>query len=135
MAALSAFPDEGVGNPCHAERGGATSIGAAPRSAHCAVQHRAEKGKKTLAEMRADRRAGGLPDNVRPSRAKSRAGQYYVRVSAPVDPRRPGGKTKKMSVVKPGTDGYCASTTVAEEVLDEWIKKERPRKWLAKEKK
>ena len=107
----------------------------AEKAAARAVQHRAEKGKKTLAEMRADRRAGGLPDNVRPSRAKSRAGQYYVRVSAPVDPRRPGGKTKKMSVVKPGTDGYCASTTVAEEVLDEWIKKERPRKWLAKEKK
>ena len=104
----------------------------AEKAAARAVQHRAEKGKKTLAEMRADRRAGGLPDNVRPSRAKSRAGQYYVRVSVLVCKGRKA--RKMMSVVKPGTDGYYASTTVAEEVRDEWIEEGRPENWIAKAK-
>jgi len=103
----------------------------AEEAAARAVEHRAEKGKKTLAEKAADRRAGGLPDNVRPSRAKSRAGQYYVRVSVLV---RKGRKAKKMmSVVKPGTDGYYASKKAAADVRDEWIKKGRPESWMAKE--
>ena len=42
------------------------------------MRHRAEKEVKTRAEKAADRRAGGLPDNVRPSKAASRAGQFFI---------------------------------------------------------
>ena len=72
-----------------------------------------------------------MPDNVCPSRAKSRAGQYYVRVSVLVCKGRKA--RKMMSVVKPGTDGYYASTKAAADVLEEWIKKGRPESWMAKE--
>ena len=106
----------------------------AEEAAARAEEHRAKKGKKTLAEKQADRRAGGFPDNVRPSSAKSRAGQFFVSFSIPLLTRAgyPKG-TKQMSVAKPGTDGYYASTTVAERVRDEWIKKKRPESWMAKE--
>ena len=108
----------------------------AEEAAARAEEHRAKKGKKTLAEKQADRRAGGFPDNVRPSSAKSRAGQYtvrfYVNRSYSLAIRR---KFKEgFSVVKPGTDGYYASTTVAEEVRDEWIEEGRPENWIAKAK-
>ena len=102
------------------------------------MRHRAEKGKKTLAERQADRRPAGLPDNVRPSKVKSRAGQYYV--VFPVNKswtyaiRKLAGATKQVSVVKPGTDGYYASTTVAERVRDDWIEEGRPENWIAKAK-
>ena len=107
----------------------------AEEAAARAVQHRAEKGKKTRAEIEADRRAR-LPDNVRPSSAKSRAGQYtvrfYVNRSYSLAIRR---KFKEgFSVVKPGTDGYYASTTVAERVRDDWIEEGWPIEWLAKQK-
>ena len=100
----------------------------AEEAAARAVEHRAEKGVKTMAEKAADRRAGGLPDNVYPSKALCRAGQFRIQVRVPV--RGHGGKKKAMSVAEPGTDGYYASTKAAADVLEEWIKKERPREWL-----
>ena len=99
----------------------------AEEAAARAVQHRAEKGVKTMAEKAADRRAR-LPDNVYPSKALCRAGQFRIQVRVPV--RGHGGKKKAMSVAEPGTDGYYASTKDAADVLEEWIKKERPREWL-----
>ena len=110
----------------------------AEEAAARAVQHRAEKGKKTRAEIAADRRAR-LPDNVRPSVAKSRAGQYYV--AFPVNKscpsyaiRKLAGTTGAVSVVKPGTDGFYPSTKAAAEVRDEWIELKRPESWLTKRK-
>ena len=110
----------------------------AEEAAARAVEHRAEKGKKTRAEIAADRRAR-LPDNVRPSVAKSRAGQYYV--AFPVNKscpsyaiRKLAGTTGAVSVVKPGTDGFYPSTKAAAEVRDEWIELKRPESWLTKRK-
>ena len=102
----------------------------AVKAAARAVRHRAEKEVKTRAEKAADRRAGGLPDNVRASEATSRAGQYYIVVSVPVRKGRKG--TKVMSVVKPGTDGYYPSKEAAAKVLKEWNELKRPPTWMAK---
>ena len=103
----------------------------AEEAAARALQHRAEKkGGPTRAEKQADRRAR-LPDNVRPSSAKSRAGQFFVSFSIPLLTRAGNHKgVKQMSVAKPGTDGYYASKKAAAEVRDEWIKKKRPESWL-----
>ena len=110
----------------------------AEKAAARAVLHRAEKGKKTLAEMRADRRPAGMPDNVRASKAKSHAGQFIVKMTVNKDwpySRDIRRKFKSgFSVVKPGTDGYYASKKAAADVRDEWIKKGRPESWMAKKK-
>jgi len=108
----------------------------AEKAAARAVQHRAEKGKKTRAEIEADRRAR-LPDNVRASESASHAGQFTIRFCVNQSFSRAIRRKFKnscVSVVKPGTDGYYASTTVAEEVRDEWIEEGRPDSWLAKAK-
>jgi hypothetical protein len=105
----------------------------AAEAAARAVRHRAEKGRKTLAEIEEDRRTR-LPDKVRASEAKSRAGQYFVTFcisksySAAIRRKFKGA----FSVVKPGTDGYYASTKAAVEVRDEWIELQRPESWMAK---
>ena len=110
----------------------------AEEAAARAVEHRAEKGKKTLAEMRADRRPAGMPDNVRASKAKSHAGQFIVKMTVNKDwpySRDIRRKFKSgFSVVKPGTDGYYASKKAAADVRDEWIKKGRPESWMAQKK-
>jgi len=107
----------------------------AEKAAARAVRHRAEKEVKTRAEKAADRRAGGLPDNVRPSKAGCRAGQYYIvyYVDKSYSKAIKAKFKKNFSVVKPGTNGYYASTKDAADVRDEWIKKKRPESWMAKE--
>ena len=110
---------------------------AAARAKEHHADYHAEIGKKTQAEITEDRRAR-LPDNVRPSKATSRAGQYFVKIYLTKDwPYSPRIRSKfkvGFSVVKPGTDGYYASTKAAAEVRDEWIELERPESWMAKEK-
>ena len=123
--------EKSVGSVEYLQAHGLTLEKAAAR----AVRHRAEKEVKTRAEKAADRRAGGLPDNVRPSKAGCRAGQYYIvyYVDKSYSKAIKAKFKKNFSVVKPGTNGYYASTTVAERVRDEWIKKKRPESWMAKE--
>ena len=107
----------------------------AEKAAARAVRHRAEKRMPTCDEKRAERRAAGLPDKVRASDAKSRAGQYYILFC--MNKSYPKAIRKKFkdnfSVVKPGTDGYYASTKAAAEVRDEWIELKRPENWIGKE--
>ena len=107
----------------------------AEKAAARAVQHRAEKGTKTRAEIEADRRAR-LPDNVRPSRAASRAGLFYIvyYVDKSYSKAIRSKFKKNFSVVKPGTNGFYPSKKAAAEVRDEWIKLKRPATWMAKEK-
>ena len=106
----------------------------AEEAAARAVQHRAEKGKKTRAEIEADRRAR-LPDKVRASESASHAGQFTIQFC--MNKSYPNAIRKKFeknfSVVKPGTDGYYASKKAAAEVRDEWIKLKQPVNWMAKE--
>ena len=87
--------------------------------------------KKTRAEKAADRRAR-LPDKVFASKAKSRAGQYYVQFGMNKAYSRTIRKKFKtqFSVVKPGTDGYYASTKAAAKVRDDWIDLKLPESWL-----
>ena len=108
----------------------------AEEAAARAVQHRAEKGKKTLAEMRADRRPAGMPDNVRASKAKSHAGQFIVKMTVNKDWPYSTDIRRKFksgfSGVKPGTDGYYPSKEAAAKVLKEWNELKRPPTWMAK---
>ena len=109
---------------------------AAARAKEHHADYHAEIGKKTQAEITEDRRAR-LPDNVRASESASHAGQFTIRFCVNQSFSRAIRRKFKnscVSVVKPGTDGYYASTTVAEEVRDEWIEEGRPDSWLAKAK-
>ena len=107
----------------------------AEEAAARAVRHRAEKEVKTRAEKAADRRAGGLPDNVRASKAECRAGKFFISyyVDKSYSKAIKSKFKKNFSVVKPGTDGFYPSTKAAAEVRDEWIKLKQPVNWMAKE--
>jgi hypothetical protein len=104
----------------------------AEKAAERAKDFRAYLNAKTHSEKMEERRKR-LPDMVYESKVPSRAGQFYIALKVRVTPRRK--KTKTMSVVKPGTNGFYMSAKAAAKVRDDWIKLKQPRSWLVPGKK